>query len=304
MALYLLKRLLLMVPTFVGITALTFALLQAAPGDAASAAGLGIPRVITAPSKPDDAVSFVTAYAQWLRRSAQLDFGISQRDARPVQTKLFEALPATATLGFLALLVAYGLGIPLGVWGAVRPRQVATRVVFGGLLALYSLPSFWVALLSLWFFATPHGIALFPLQGWDSPLHWVLPVGCLMYGSLSRISRHVRAAMSEALHQPFVQAALARGVPYGRIVSHHALKHALLPALVLLGSTVPALLGGSVIIERVFGIAGLGSLALEAVLGRDYPVVMGVTTFGALLTMFTLLVVDIAHTAMDPRVRT
>jgi peptide/nickel transport system permease protein len=296
---FLLKRLLLMVPTFLGVTAITFALARA--GSVEVAAWSEDPRAVAIKVGPE--APALQLYGRWLGSSLRLDFGRSTVDSRPVREKFLAALPATALLGTLALLVAYGLGVPLGIWGAVRSEKAAVRFVFAGLLALYSMPSFWVAVLALWLLATPHGVAIFPLQGWDSPAHWVLPVACLSYAALARISRHVRAAMSEALAQDYVRAAMARGVPWRRIVYRHALKNALLPALVLLGSIVPQLLGGSVIIERIFGIAGVGSLALEAVLGRDYPVVMAVTTFGALLTLVTVLAVDLGHASLDPRVR-
>lgn len=295
---YVLKRLLWMVPTFLGVTALTFVL--ARTGASQGVTWSEDPRAAwVAPAEP--AAPVWTAYASWLGRSLQLDFGRSAIDSRPVREKFFQALPATALLGMLALLLVYGLGIPLGVWGAVNANRWVARFVFGALLALYAMPSFWVAVLLLWVFASSHGLGLLPLQGWDTPAHWVLPVVCLSYASLARLSRHVRGAMRDALAQTYVRAAVARGVPWRRVVYRHALKHALVPALVLLGTIVPQLLGGSVIIERVFGIAGIGSLALDAVLGRDYPVVMAVTTFGALLTLLVVLAVDLAHAFLDPR---
>lgn len=295
---YVLKRLLWMVPTFVGVTALTFGLARL--GTSQGVTWSEDPRAVwVAPTEP--VAGMWSAYASWLARSVQLDFGRSSVDARPVREKFFQALPATALLGVLALLLVYGLGVPLGVWGAVKAHTWAARFVFGSLLALYAMPSFWCAVLLLWVFASSHGLGLLPLQGWDTPAHWVLPVICLSYASLARLSRHVRGAMRDALVQPYVRAAVARGVPWRHVVYRHALKHALVPALVLLGAIVPQLLGGSVIIERVFGISGIGSLALDAVLGRDYPVVMAVTTFGALLTSLVVLAVDLAHAFVDPR---
>lgn len=208
--------------------------------------------------------------------------------------------------------------MPLGAVAAVKRSSLLDRVITFALFLLYSLPTFWVALVLLQLLAGGSGPGWFPLQGLTSPgfdtlgfggklldlaWHLVLPVGVLTYGSLALISRHVRSGLLEVVRQDFIRTARAKGLDERTVVLRHALRNGLLPLVTLFGLMLPHLLGGSVIVEKIFGIPGMGQLAFEAILHRDYPTVMGITTLVALLTMVSMLATDVAYAAIDPRVR-
>jgi peptide/nickel transport system permease protein len=321
---HLLKRLLQMVPTFFGITLMTFFAAQLAPGDPLQLD----PETVNAAAAQQASQAFkqrhgldqplAVQYARWVGKVVTLDFGRSLHDHRPVAQMLAEALPRTLLITTLALLLAFGLAIPLGVQGALKEGTVGARVISGGLFAIYAMPSFWVAVLALLLFSSPRFLGWLPFQGLTSDAfgsesagakvidllsHLVLPVACLAYPTLSVVSVQVRSAMRTALGQDFVRAARARGIPERRVVYGHALRNSLLPLTTLLGLTLPGLVGGSVVVERVFGIPGMGLLAFDAIANRDYPVVMGVATLTALVTMLSVLLADVLYMVADPRVR-
>jgi peptide/nickel transport system permease protein len=318
---YVLRRLLQMIPTFLGITLLTFGVAHLAPGDplqldpenASAVAAGNVARVSAGLDEP-----LPLQYARWLGRVLSFDFGRSLVDHRPIADKLSEALPRTLLLSVLALLLAYGLAIPLGVYQAARPRALASRAVSAALFVIYSVPSFWVAVLLLLFLAGARGLALFPFDGlhsagaeqWpvperalDTAWHLVLPVVCLGYGTLAVVSRQVRSAMLDALSQDYIKAARARGIGQRSILFRHALRNSLLPVVTLLSMSLPVLIGGSVVVERAFGIPGMGLLAFDAIATRDYPVVMAVATLSAVITMTGVLLADLLYAAVDPRIR-
>lgn len=322
---YLAQRLLLMIPTFFGITLLTFAVLHLAPGDPVEATL--DPTLGAGPSR-EGAEAFRRAmgldlplperYARWLGRVLTFDFGLSTYDHRPVAAKIGEALPNTLLLSGLALVLSYLLAIPLGVLSAVRHGGWLDRALGGGLFLLYSLPSFWVAVVLLLLLGGGRYLDLFPVQGlhsagaeargalgWLLDLLWhlVLPVFCLTYASLASLSRYTRASMIEELRQDYVRTARAKGLGEARVVFVHALRNAILPVATLLGLSLPHLVGGSVIVEQVFGIPGMGRLGFQALATRDYNTVMGVTTLAALMTMAGVLLSDLAYSLLDPRIR-
>ena len=300
---YLVRRVVLMVPTFLGITALTFAIAHFAPGDPLHLDSdlAGVVAAPTAEAKPP----LIAQYAQWLASVARLDFGRSLVDRREVREKIFEALPKTLLLSSLALLLAWVLAVPIGVYlAADRSAGRVTSILSASLALASALPSFWVAVLLLLTFANPHVLDWFPYQGLSSGWHVVLPVLCLAYPTLAFAARQVRAAMQAALAAQYVTAARARGISERRVLWHHAFRNALLPLITVLGLQLPHLISGSVVVERVFGIAGMGSLVIDAVALRDYPVVMAIATLTALVTMLAMFLVDLAALVVDPRLRT
>jgi peptide/nickel transport system permease protein len=220
-------------------------------------------------------------------------------------------------LSGLALLFALAVAIPLGARLAVRHGKPFARVFSAMLFVAYSLPSFWVAVMVLLALATDRGLALFPLQGLtsvsptapfserlsDLAWHLVLPVFCLAYPFGVVLARQVKTAMRESLSQDYVRAARARGVPERVVVYRHALRNSLLPVVTMLGLALPQLVGGSIVVERVFGIPGMGLLAFDAIGYRDYPVVMGVATLAAMVTLISVLLADLLYAVVDPRIR-
>lgn len=321
---YVLRRLLSMVPTFLGITLVTFGVAQLAPGDPLQLD----PESVGSASAAEKANAqfrqkhgldqpLPVQYGRWLWKVVRLDFGRSLHDGRPVSELLAETLPRTMLLSALALLFALATAIPIGAALAVRHGRPMARVVSAALFIAYSLPGFWVAVMVLLVLATGRGLAIFPLQGLtsvpptapfgdraaDLAWHLVLPVFCLAYPFGVVLARHVKTATREALLQDYVRAARARGVPERVVVYRHALRNSLLPVVTLVGLALPQLVGGSVVVERVFGIPGMGLLAFDAIGYRDYPVVMGVATLAAVVTLFAVLIADLLYAAVDPRIR-
>jgi peptide/nickel transport system permease protein len=256
-------------------------------------------------------------YKIWMTQLAKLDFGQSFKDHRPVLAKIKEALPITLTLNLIELFLVYFISIPLGVYSALRRESVGDKAVMVFLFVLYSLPSFWVATLLLMYFASGDHFNWFPLVGIMSDgaenyrfsmklgnilWHLVLPVMAMVYGSFAFLTRFSRSTMLEVIRQDYVRTALAKGLSRRTVIWRHAFRNSLIPLITLLGTLLPALLGGSVIIEQIFSIPGMGKLAFESVLARDYPTIMAIATISAFLTLISLLLSDLAYVWVDPRI--
>ena len=253
----------------------------------------------------------------WLVNVLQLNFGESFKDRRPVIDKIREALPITLSLNLIEFFLAYLISIPLGVYSAMHRESFGEKALMVLLFVLYSLPSFWVAYLLLMYFASGDHLNWFPLGGLMSegadeypfPLklgnvmwHLVLPVLTMVYGSFAYLTRFSRTTMLEVVRQDYVRTAWAKGLSRKKVIWRHAFRNSLIPQITLLGTLLPALLGGSVIIEQIFGIPGMGKLAFEAISSRDYPTIMAITSISAFLTLLSLLISDLAYAFADPRI--
>jgi peptide/nickel transport system permease protein len=256
-------------------------------------------------------------YLLWVKRVATLDFGDSYKDGRPVMAKIGERLPVTLELNLISIFLVYLIAVPLGVHSAVRQGSFGDRAATGTLFALYSLPNFWVAVLLIMFLGGGDWWNLFPVYGLQSPglegaafwprfadhlWHLVLPVFCLTYGGLAALSRYQRAGTLEVLRADYVRTSRAKGVPERDVIGRHVFRNSVIPVVTLLGYVLPELFGGSVIVESIFSIPGLGNLGFEAVLARDYPVIMAIATISALLTLLGLLLSDLLYVKVDPRI--
>ena len=259
-----------------------------------------------------------TQFAKWIGRVATLRFGNSIRDGRPVGEKLAEALPVTLLLSLVSMALAYLIGVPLGIHSAVRQGRPTERVATVALFVLYSLPSFWVAMVLILLFGGVGHWDWFPIYGlsseglehaggwtWlvDRLHHMVLPVACLTYGSLAVISRYQRSSMLEVIRQDYIRTARARGLSERSVIFRHALRNSLLPVITLMGLQFPYLISGSVIIERIFNIPGMGMMTFDAFLVRDYPVIMAVSVLTAAMTLVGLILADLCYALVDPRIR-
>ena len=255
-------------------------------------------------------------YAKWLGRVVRLDFGRSFLDDRPVMEKIAERLPISVTINVCSLLLVLGIAVPLGVVAAVRPGGLFDRLTTVLVFVGYSTPSFWLALLCMaWFGVTLHWLPISGIRSLDADAfgllerwcdvgwHLVLPVAITAFGGLAGLSRYMRSSMVEVLRQDYIRTARAKGLPQRRILFHHALRNGLLPLITILGLSLPDLIGGSVIAETMFSIPGMGRLFYEAVMARDYAVVMALVTIGAVLTMLGNLLADLAYAYADPRIR-
>lgn len=320
---YLVRRLLYAVLTFFGITVATFVLIHAVPGDPISyfisKAGAGrMPPEMRAAIEHEFHLDepLPVQYLYWLQDAVTLDFGSSFLDRRPVRERIAEKLPATFQLNFIAFLLAASLGIPIGLWSAKRSGHLVERASAVGFFVLYSLPSFWVALLLVqWFAVHWNVLPLFgmvsndyaemtPAQQFaDRARHLVMPVITMTYAQLAIFARFTKSAMTEVIRQDFITAARAKGAGEAAVLWRHAFRNALMPLITLLGLTIPYLISGSVIVEQIFQWDGIGLLYYDAVLSRDYPTVMGLTVATAVMTLLASLLADIFYAVADPRVR-
>ncbi len=298
-----------------------FFLMRAAPGDPLSRLGGDRPisaaqiRNLRARYGLDQPVT--RQFAAFAGGVARGDLGTSIQYSRPVSQLIAERLPATLLLGGTVLLLNFTLGIWLGAWQAIRRGRLADRALEVTSLAFYSVPSFWLAILLAtvasihWHLLPPAGMRdplLGPDAAWsvravDVLRHLVLPALTLSLVSIAATMRYQRAAMIEALGEPFVQTARAKGISERRVLWHHAWRNALFPVITLFGLWLPVLVTGSVFVEAVFAWPGLGGLAASAVGSRDYPLLMGTAVLVSVLVILGGLIADIAYAVLDPRVR-
>jgi peptide/nickel transport system permease protein len=245
-----------------------------------------------------------------------LDFGRSFVDNVPVVEKIAQRIPLTLTINILSLALILLIAIPIGVLGAVRAGTFADHAATVIVFLFFSVPSFWLALLLMQLVCIHFN--WFPISGivsldyeYFSPLrkaldvawHLFLPVTVSALAGFAGLARYVRANMIEVLGQPYIYTARAKGLPERDVIYRHALRNALLPVVTILGLSIPGLLGGSVLFESVFALPGIGRLFYEAVMTRDYPLIMAEVVLGGVLTMLGNLIADISYAAVDPRVR-
>jgi len=319
---YLLKRLSILIPTFIGITLVCFAVIHLAPGE---------PTAMQAELNPDISKQAIERmkthygldkplheqYILWMKNLAKLDFGKSlSADERPVWDKIKERLPITIYINIAALLIEFLLAIPLGILSAVRRGSIYDRTVTVIVFIGFSIPGFWLALICMDFFGVRLG--LLPVSGvfspdfsqlgaagkiWDVTKHLMLPVLISAFGSLAGLSRYMRSSMLEIVRQDYILTARAKGLSEFAVIYKHAMRNAMLPVITILGLSVPGLIGGSVIFESIFAIPGLGQLFYQAIMMRDYNMIMGSLTIGAILTLLGNLLADLAYSFADPRIR-
>ena len=336
MVAYLLQRLALLIPTFIGITLIIFLIVRLAPGDPAElmaagglkgAAGAGVSlqkrgvvdqalaewRALYGLDKP-----LYVQYGVWLKNLFQLDFGSSFKDNRPVWDKIRERLPVTVKLEFFSILLVYVVAIPLGIYSATHRNSLGDQVTTLIAFVLFSIPLIWAATMAIVFICGGDFLYLFPPGGltsidyapdwplWekikDQGWHLFLPVVLLSYAGFAGLSRYMRSSMLEVLRQEFVQVARAKGLSERVVILKHALRNSLIPQVTILAEILPGLIGGSVIIETIFSIPGMGQLGYEAVLARDYPTVLALLTVSALLTLLGILLSDLLLAVVDPRI--
>ena len=316
---YILRRLLLAVPTLFGIIVIVFLLVHLAPGSPVSGGGESLRRPTGRAAEELRRLygldrPIPERFGAWIGRAVRFDLGESFVDRRPVGERIREALPDTLLLNGLALFLALSIAIPLGVVAGGRPEGALDRLSGAALFALYSTPTFWAALLLQSLFAVQlrwlplYGVASDPAPGGlagiaDRLAHVALPATCLAYGTLAFVARLVRSGVAETREADYVLAARARGASRRRALWTHAFPNAILPLLTLFGLLLPALLSGSVIVEKIFAWPGLGRLYFDSILARDYPVILGLSLLSAVATLLATLASDIAVAAADPRVR-
>lgn len=322
MGLYVLKRILFMIPILIGITVISFFVIHLAPGNPITGQ-LGLNPRVSASSRIMLAKLYglnkplISQYISWFKRIITLNFGVSfTANHEPVITEIRRTIGITVLINSLAMVFIFIFSIPIGVITAVKHEtlfdKVATVLVFIG----FAAPSFWVALLLIIYFGID--IHLLPIGGitsinfafmpwWgklaDIAKHLVMPVFVSGFGGIAGLSLYLKGNMLEVYRQEYITTARAKGLKERVVIFRHAMKNALIPFVTILGLSVPGLIGGSVIIETIFDINGMGRLFYQSVLARDYPTIMGILVIGAVLTLVGNLVADIAYAVVDPRLR-
>ncbi len=315
-----------MIPTMLGITIMVFAISRAAPGDPVSLS-MGPGGQMDAQRAADVRKARMALYgldkpihiqyATWLKRVVKLDFGDSIKHHRPVIDLIAERLPVTITLNLISIIIIYIISIPLGIFTAVRQGKFSDKASSVVLFMLWSLPSMWVGQMLIGYFCGPTFKQWFPPAGlssnyadtlpffpWlaDRLWHLTLPVLCLSYSGFAYLTKQVRAGMLDNLRADYIRTARAKGLDNWTVVIRHAFRNSVIPIITIMATLLPAMIGGSVIIESIFSIPGMGRLAFEAITTRDYNIVMAVATTAGFLDLVGLLLADIAYAFADPRI--
>ena len=293
-------------------SALTFFFVNLAPGGPAS-----IMRFDVSPEQREALIKLMgldrpvpQRYVEWLAGAVRGDLGTSLLTNEPVTTRIGDRLPNTLTLAGSALLISILIGIPIGVLQAVRRGKLSDHLLSLATAIGLSVPVFWLGIVLILVFAV--SLHVLPSAGVTSAgsdtiadrlVHLVLPAVALATTILPTVVRFTRSSTIEVLDEDYVRTARSKGLRSSTVMRRHALRNALIPVVSAVGALVPRLLGGTVVTEVVFGWPGMGRLALEAAQGRDYPLVTGLTVVVAAIAVLASLVVDIAYTRIDPRVR-
>jgi peptide/nickel transport system permease protein len=328
---YLIKRLLEMIPTLFGITLLSFIIIHLAPGKPTDIFTELNPKITPEARERLEKLynldkPVIVQYGLWLKKIAKLDFGESfSSDRRPVIDRIWDRkkpllerrLFVTFMINAISMVIILLIAIPVGVSSATRRNSLYDRITTTTVFIGFAMPHFWLALLLMMLFGVYlHWLPISGLksmnyaslslwgQACDLAKHLVLPIFVSAFGGLAGDSRYMRSSMLEVTRQDYVTVARAKGLPEREVIYRHALRNALLPMVTLVGLSVPGLIGGSVIFENIFGIPGMGQLFFLSVMTRDYPMVMGILTIGAMLTLIGNLLADIGYMLIDPRIRT
>ncbi|MDH5720015.1 MAG: ABC transporter permease [Spirochaetia bacterium] len=323
---YILKRILWMIPTFIGIVTITFILVKMRP-DPISMKAFGADGMKeTSVSEKymedmrkyfgDDKPIHIQYFKIW-ENILTLNFGESRINHRPVIEKIKEALPVTLTLNIITIFIVYLISVPLAVFSALKDTSTWDNIVTFFLYFLYSLPSFWTALILLKYFSSGTYFNWFPLSGLtsigheeftffqkiqDLTWHLILPIIVSVYASFAFLSRFIKSSFMEALRSDYIRTAKAKGLSKRRIVYIHVMRNSLIPLITLMAGILPELFAGSVIIESIFSIPGMGKLAFDSIHNNDHAVIIAVVSISSFLTLLGILLSDIGYTLVDPRI--
>lgn len=303
---YIIKRLLLLVPVFIGVSVLVFTIMQLAPGDPVmnmlgeDPEGLGAIRYKMLIEKMGLDKPIHIQYIKFLERFFHGDLGRSIVTRKLVWDEIITRYPRTLELAFASIIIAVIIAIPAGIISATRQNTIADNICMGGAVLGISIPSFWMGIMLIYIFAFKLKIA--PFSGFGGIEHLILPAITLGTRSAGSLARLTRSSMLEILRQDFVRTARSKGLSERTVLYKHALKNALLPVITSLGGRFGALLGGSLVTETVFAYPGLGMLTITAIQTTDYPVVQGALMITTFTFVLIYVIVDIIGAYIDPRV--
>jgi peptide/nickel transport system permease protein len=301
---YVAKRLLATVPVLIGVSILIFVMLNIIPGDPVTVMmkeriSPDVVEKVKAQMGLDDPL--IVRYFRFIGGALRGDFGLSYKLNRPVSQLIIQAFPNTLALALAAALVSWFIGIPAGVLSALKPNTIVDRVFMGFSVAGISMPIFWSALLMQYLFALKLG--WLPVSGFYGAKYLLMPALALGWSAAGIIARLSRSSLLDVMQKDYIRTARAKGLSEMRVVVYHALKNALLPVVTVMAIQVASFLSGAVITESVFGIPGLGRLAVDAIRTRDMPLLEGSVLFATFLVVMGNAVADILYSTLDPRIR-
>jgi len=303
MTLFLLKRLLQTIPVIIGVTIVVFLIMQMVPGDTAQIlAGEGASKETIENLRKEYGLDqpLYVQYIDYMKGVVQGDLGLSMRNNQPVYNEIMARLPITIELAFYSTIITVILGVIAGIISAVRPNSVADMTVMVIALLGISFPSFFLGLILMYIFSVE--LHWLPVAGWDSYKHMILPVFALGTSGAAIVARMTRSSMLEVVRQDYIRTANAKGLDFYLVVYKHALRNALIPVITVVGLQFGALLGGTVLIESVFAINGLGRLIVESIRMRDLPMVQGGVLVASLVFVIVNLFVDILYKFFNRRI--
>lgn len=304
MSRYIIKRLLLLIPIMLGVTFIVFTIMSLTPGDPG--------RLILGQNAPLESINhlnhelgydrpFVIRYISYVRGAVLGDFGESYRTGKPVFDEIFSRFPTTLLLSFLSIVTAVIIGLPLGILSAVKQYSGVDIISTVVAMLMAAIPGFWLGLMMIILFSLKLG--WFPSNGIGSAANFIMPTMTLAIPSAAGIIRLTRATMLETIRQDYIRTARAKGAPESTVIWKHALRNALMPVITVIGMNFGSLLGGTILIESVFSMPGVGTLMLTAIRMKDIPQVMAAVIFLATLFCVIMLVVDLVYAYIDPRLR-
>lgn len=303
---YVLKRLLLVLPVLLGVSFIVFSIMSFTPGDPATAI-LGTSATKEQIAKLNDELGmndpFLVRYVRYVGNAITGDFGTSYRSHKPVFDEIFSRFGVTFQLGLMSIFVAVLIGVPIGIISAVKQYSWVDFVSTITAMFFAAVPQFWLALMMVIFFSLK--LKWFPstFTGTITLEHFIMPVLTLSLGTAASIMRLTRSNMLETIRQDYVRTARAKGAAEHTVIFKHALRNALLPVITVVGINFGYLMGGTVLVESIFGIPGLGSLTIASIRSKDIPQTTACILFLAMLNVLIMLVVDLLYAYVDPRIK-
>ncbi|EFI69687.1 ABC transporter permease [Lysinibacillus sp. HST-98] len=302
MTLFILKRLAQIIPVTLGVTLVVFLIMQMIPGDPAIIlAGEGASQETVAELRENLGLNkpLAVQYTDYIKNLLQGDMGNSLKNNQPVFEEITSRLPITIELAFYSILITIVLGLIAGIISAIRPYSLMDVGLMVVALLGISLPSFWLGILLMYVFSVQ--LHWLPVAGWDSAKHIILPAVTLGAGGAAIVARMTRSSMLEVVNQDYIRTAKAKGLKGYIIILKHALRNALIPVITVVGLQFGSLLGGTVLVESVFAVNGLGRMIVDAIRTRDIPVVQGGVLVASLIFVFINLFVDIMYRFFNKR---
>ncbi len=301
---YMVKRIILMIPVLIVTTLIVFSIFYFAPGDPVSRiAGPNVTPEVYESIRRKHGLDqpFIVQYLKFMKSVIEGDLGVSILQERPVIEMIKERLPVTLEIGLLGFLITFIIAIPAGVIAAVKKNTMVDYLCMSATLVGIAIPTFWFGMLLMYFFA--YKLRWFPISGYGTIRHLILPSFAIGLTNAAITARMVRSSMLEVLKQDYVRTARSKGLLEKAVIYRHALKNALIPIITLMGLRLGWIIGGSVALEVIFSIPGIGRLMVDSILARDYPVVQGSMIVLTSSIILANILADVLYAIVDPRIR-